>query len=92
MISPESGCLAPGAFRAFALSEALLYGTEVPHCERYTLYQFQGWIGRQNKTETDGREENKDRGDVPDSPAGSAPSRQLSCKDPAFLDSAEVSS
>ena len=89
MISPESSCLAPGAFRAFAISEAMFYRTKLPHCEHYTYYQFQDWIRRQNKTERRGEEE--DHGDVPDSPR-SPTSDRLSCKDPAFFESAKVSS
>ena len=90
MISPQSSCIAPGAFGAFTVSEALLYHTKLPKCvEHYTLYQFQDRIRRQqNKRETD-KGEKRDHDDVPDSPLSSL--QGLSYKDPAFLDSAEVS-
>ena len=47
MISPEDSCLSPGAYGAFAISEAFLYRTKVPECELYALTQFQEWMKRQ---------------------------------------------
>ena len=48
MISPEDSCLSPGAYGAFATSEALLYHTKIPECELYAFIQFQEWMKRQN--------------------------------------------
>ena len=89
MISPEENCLSPGAYGAFAISEAVLCCTKVPEYKLFALCQYQEWMKRQNGSAfvtdgpcvSDGEEE-------PDSP--DKMSRSFSYEDPAFFDDSEV--
>ena len=91
MISPEDSCLSPGAYGAFAISEALLYRTKVPDCELLALYQFQEWMKRQNGNAVVtggpcvGSEGESEEPDSPDKM-----SRGFSFEDPAFFDDSQV--
>ena len=85
MISPEESCLSPGAYGAFAISEAFLYRTKVPRSgEHFALYQFQEWMKRQNGNPVVTREGCEE----PDS--AHKLSSRFSFEDPDFCDDSQV--
>ena len=87
MISPEDSCLSPGAYGAFAISEAFLYRTKVPECELYALTQFQEWMKRQQN----GNAVMSDVSSVEEQDSPDKISKAFSFEDPAFFDDSEVS-
>ena len=86
MISPEESCLSPGAYGAFAISEAFLYRTKVPPGgELFALYQFQEWMKRQNGNPVERCVSNDDEPDSADKL-----SSRFSFEDPVFFDDSQV--
>lgn len=86
MISPEDSCLSPGAYGAFATSEAFLYRTKVPECELYAFTQFQEWMKRQN-----GNAVVTGGASVEEQDSPNKMSKTFSFEDPAFFDDSDVS-